>query len=88
MYLQGFEMGLSFREQGKPAPQELDERESVAAWRLTRLLDARGRAYDQPFSLEHLDALSKVAASDADLHKACAALVEGCDPQTLADIYS
>lgn len=76
-------------DQSPPESQKpLDETDAVASWRYLRLVEARAKVWDQPFSFEHLDALGKVATSDADLHKACAALIEGCDPQTLADIYS
>ena len=79
-----------FRRKGpdQSPPESQETMDAVSTWRYLRLIDARAKVWDQPFSFEHLDALGKVATSDADLHKACAALVEGCDPQTLADIYS
>jgi hypothetical protein len=52
------------------------ERAKVEGWRLHVLIEA---GYPLPLA-------ERVAASEADLHRACELLKQGCSPQTAAEI--
>ena len=52
------------------------ERAKVEGWRLHVLIEA---GYPLPLA-------ERVAASEADLHRACELLQQGCSPQTAAEI--
>lgn len=53
-----------------------DERSKVESWRLHILIEA-----GYPLSIAE-----RLAVSEADLHRACELLVQGCKPETAAEI--
>lgn len=53
-----------------------DERSKVESWRLHILIEA---GYPLPLA-------ERLAVSEADLHQACEMLVQGCTPETAAEI--
>lgn len=61
-----------------------EELRPTFTWRWERLIAVA--ANDQPMSPEHIEALRLVADSEADLHQACDALRNGCDPLLLQEI--
>ena len=54
----------------------IDERSKVESWRLHVLIEA-----GYPLSIAE-----RLAVSEADLHQACEMLVQGCTPETAAEI--
>jgi hypothetical protein len=56
--------------------ERLSERAKVESWRLHVLIEA---GYPLPLA-------ERIAASEADLHRAVELLRQGCEPQTAAEI--
>lgn len=79
----------SFRQMGKKPPAEpLDERQEIAAWRWTSLIDAWMAVHPgRVLSDDQIGKLGKVARGEGDIEQARTAVREGCDPDTLARIY-
>lgn len=61
----------------------------LLTWRIYKLMGSWRRAHaDLIETVEVIRHLSDVARAGQDLHEACLALERGCEPETLADIFT